>query len=41
MFFPGDQLEHALAPPEIRRLQDPRVQAQLMASKFEECSSVV
>lgn len=41
LFFPGDQLEHALAPPEIRRLQDPKVQAQLMASKFAACSSVV
>lgn len=41
LFFPGDQLEHALAPPAIRRLQDPKVQAQLMASKFAGCSSVV
>ncbi|DBA84983.1 TPA: hypothetical protein ACH3X2_005722 [Trebouxia sp. C0005] len=41
LFFPGDQLEDALAPPEIRRLQDPKVQAQLMASKFGGCSSVV
>lgn len=41
VFFPGDQLEDALAPPEIRRLQDPKVQAQLMATKFGGCSSVV
>lgn len=41
VFFPGDQLEHALAAPEIRRLQDPKIQAQLMAAKFPVCSSVV
>ena len=41
VFFPGDQLEHAYAAPEIRRLQDPKIQAQLMAAKFPGCSSVV
>lgn len=41
VFFPGDQLEHAIAAPEIRRLQDPKIQAQLMATKFPGCSSVV
>ena len=41
IFFPGDQLEHALAAPDIRRLQDPKIQAQLMAAKFQDCSSVV
>ncbi|KAL3162866.1 hypothetical protein ABBQ32_009317 [Trebouxia sp. C0010 RCD-2024] len=41
IFFPGDQLEHALAAPEVRRLQDPKVQAHLVAAKFPGCSSVV
>ena len=40
IFLPGDQIEHASAP-EIRRLQDPKMQAEIMASKFPECSSVV
>ena len=40
LFFPGDQIEHASAP-EIRSLQDPKTQAELMASKFPDCSSIV
>ena len=40
VFLPGDQIEHAAAP-EIRRLQDPKMQAEIMASKFADCTSVV
>lgn len=34
IFFGGDQIQDASAPHEILRLQEPKVQAEIMAAKF-------